>query len=285
MADGLNRVMLLGNLGADPELRFTQSGQAVLNMRLATTESYLDKDKVRRERTDWHSVVMWGKRGEALAKILTKGSSVFIEGSLRTSSYDNKEGQKVYKTEINANNLILTGRGKGGAEHEGGGGYEGGGGGYEAEAEGGGGGGYAPRGGGEASGGGGGHAPRAGGSSGGGGATSAGDFEVAFGRDKGKRISEVQDLSWLRGTLERDLADGSKERFHEKARGQLAAIDAELAKRTGGGARTIAGGGGGGGGGYAPRGGARPAPQQEAPPADDYDAGGGGFGNDDDIPF
>ena len=292
MADGLNRVMLLGNLGADPELRFTQSGQAVLNMRLATTESYLDKDKVRRERTDWHSVVMWGKRGEALAKILTKGSSIFIEGSLRTSSYDNKEGQKVYKTEINANNLILTGRGKGaaGGENEAGGGYEGGGGGgYEAEHEGGGGGGHAPRGGGEASGGGGGYAPRSGGSSGSGGATSAGDFEVAFGRDKGKRISEVQDLSWLRGTLERDLADSSKERFHEKARGQLAAIDAELAKRTGGGARTIAGGGGGGGGGagYAPRGGARPAPpQQEAPPADDYDStGGGGFGNDDDIPF
>src|SRR3954462_9426984 len=136
MADGLNRVMLLGNLGADPELRFTQGGQAVLNMRLATTESYLDKDKVRRERTDWHNVVVWGKRGEALAKILTKGSSIFVEGSLRTSSYDNKEGQKVYKTEIVANNILLTGgRGRGG---EAGGGYEGGGGGYEAEPEGGG---------------------------------------------------------------------------------------------------------------------------------------------------
>src|SRR6478735_6558996 len=125
MSENLNRVMLLGNLGSDPELRFTQGGQAVLNMRLATTESYLDKDKVRKERTDWHSVVVWGKRGEALAKILTKGSSVFIEGSLRTSSYDNKEGQKVYKTEINATNLLLTGsRNRGG---EGGaGGYEGG---------------------------------------------------------------------------------------------------------------------------------------------------------------
>jgi single-strand DNA-binding protein len=280
MADGLNRVMLLGNLGADPELRFTQGGQAVLNMRLATTESYLDKDKVRRERTDWHNVVVWGKRGEALAKILTKGSSVFIEGSLRTSSYDNKEGQKVYKTEINANNILLTGSRKGGAEA---GGYEGGGGtSYEPDHEGGGGGGYEPSGGGESrggGGGGGGYAPRASGASSGG-ATSAGDFEVAFGRDKGKRISEVGDLSWLRGTLERDLADSSKERFHEKARGQLAAIDAELAKRTGGGARNIASGGG-----YAPRGGARPAPQQEAPPApaEDYDAG--SFGNDDDIPF
>lgn len=278
MADGLNRVMLLGNLGADPELRFTQGGQAVLNMRLATTESYLDKDKVRRERTDWHNVVVWGKRGEALAKILTKGSSVFIEGSLRTSSYDNKEGQKVYKTEINANNILLTGGRKGGGAEAGG--YEGGGGGYEPDHEGGGD--YAP----QASGGGGGYAPRGGGgSSGGGSATSAGDFEVAFGRDKGKRISEVGDLSWLRGTLERDLADSSKERFHDKARSQLVAIDAELARRTGGGARTIASGGGGGGGGYAPRGGGRPAPQQEAPPppADDYDAG--NFGNDDDIPF
>ena len=269
--DGLNRVMLLGNLGADPELRFTQSGQAVLNMRLATTESYLNKDKERVERTDWHSVVVWGKRGEALAKILTKGSSVFIEGSLRTSSYDDKEGNKRYKTEINANNIILTGRGKGAGgesvEYDGGGG----GGGYEAEAEGGGGVGYARS---------------SGAWSGGGSATSAGDFEVKFGRDKGKRISEVSDLSWLRGTLERDLADGSKSQFHEKARGQLVAIDAELARRAGGGARTIAGGGGNrppASGGAAPRGG-RPAPQ-DAPPADDYDAGGGGFGNDDDIPF
>jgi single-strand DNA-binding protein len=109
MAEGLNRVMLLGNLGADPELRYTQSGQAVLNMRLATTESYLDRNKVRQERTDWHNVVLWGKRGEALAKFLTKGSTVFIEGGLRTSSYDDKEGNKRYKTEVHATNLILAG--------------------------------------------------------------------------------------------------------------------------------------------------------------------------------
>ncbi len=132
MAEGLNRVMLLGNLGADPELRYTQGGQAVLNMRLATTESYLDKDKVRRERTDWHSVVMWGKRGEALAKILAKGSTLFIEGSIRTSSYDDKEGNKRYKTEIVANNLILTGArgGNRGASDDAGGGS----GGYERRA-------------------------------------------------------------------------------------------------------------------------------------------------------
>ncbi len=150
MADGLNRVMLLGNLGADPELRFTQGGQAVLNMRLATTESYLDKDRVRKERTDWHSVVVWGKRGEALAKILSKGSSIFVEGSLRTSSYDDREGNKRYKTEVIANNIILAGRGGGGGGRGGGGAPDdfGGGGG------GGGGGGYSRGGGGGAGGGG-----------------------------------------------------------------------------------------------------------------------------------
>ena len=118
MAEGLNRVMLLGNLGADPELRFTQSGQAVLNMRLATTESYLDKNKVRQERTDWHNIVLWGKRGEALAKFLTKGTTIFVEGGLRTSSYDDKEGNKRYKTEIHATNIILAGRGRGGGGGE-----------------------------------------------------------------------------------------------------------------------------------------------------------------------
>ena len=122
MADGLNRVMLLGNLGADPEVRFTQGGQAVLNMRIATTESYLDRERVRKERTDWHNVVVWGKRGEALSKILGKGSSVFVEGSLRTSSYDDREGNKRYKTEVIAQNVLLTGRGRGGGE-EGGGGF------------------------------------------------------------------------------------------------------------------------------------------------------------------
>jgi single-strand DNA-binding protein len=110
--------MLLGNLGADPELRYTQAGKAVLNMRLATTESYLDANKVRQERTDWHNVVLWGKRGEALAKFLTKGSTIFVEGGLRTSSYDDKEGVKRYKTEVHATNIILAGsrRGGGGGE-------------------------------------------------------------------------------------------------------------------------------------------------------------------------
>src|SRR5687767_6582246 len=98
MADGLNRVMLLGNLGADPELRMTSGGQAVLKLRLATSESYLDRNRVRQERTEWHSVTVWGKRAEALAKILSKGSRIFIEGGLRTSSYDDREGHKRYRT-------------------------------------------------------------------------------------------------------------------------------------------------------------------------------------------
>jgi single-strand DNA-binding protein len=111
MSEGLNRVMLLGNLGADPELRMTNGGQAVLKLRLATSETYLDRNKVRQEKTEWHSVVVWGKRGEALAKILSKGSRIFVEGSLRTSSYDDKDGNKRYKTEVVAGNIILSGGG------------------------------------------------------------------------------------------------------------------------------------------------------------------------------
>lgn len=108
MADGYNRVMLLGNLGADPDLRYTQGGQTVLSFRLATTESYLDANKVRQERTEWHSVVMWGKRGEALARHLTKGSRIFVEGSLRTRSYE-KNGETRYVTEVHATDIRFAG--------------------------------------------------------------------------------------------------------------------------------------------------------------------------------
>src|SRR5215813_4661044 len=121
MAEGLNRVMLLGNLGADPELRVTQGGQAILKLRLATTETYLDRNNARQERTEWHSVTLWGKRGEALSKFLTKGDRIFVEGRIQTSSYE-KDGEKRYRTEIVANNVILGGgggRGKGGDAGEG----------------------------------------------------------------------------------------------------------------------------------------------------------------------
>lgn len=114
MAEGLNRVLLLGNLGAEPELRMTSGGQAVLKIRLATSETYLDRNRARQERTEWHNVVVWGKRAEALAKILGKGDRIFVEGSLRTSSYDDREGNKRYRTEVISNNLLLQGRGAGG---------------------------------------------------------------------------------------------------------------------------------------------------------------------------
>ncbi len=119
MAEGLNKVMLLGNLGADPELRMTSGGQAVLKLRLATSETYLDRNKQRQERTEWHSVVLWGKRAEALAKILTKGSRLFVEGGLRTSNYDDRDGNKRYKTEIVAQNVLLQGGGnRGGGQSD-----------------------------------------------------------------------------------------------------------------------------------------------------------------------
>lgn len=114
MAEGLNRVMLLGNLGADPELRMTSGGQAVLKMRLATSESYVDRNRVRQERTEWHNVIVWGKRAEALSKFLTKGSRLFVEGRLQTSNYEDRDGNKRYRTEVVANNIILAGRGAGG---------------------------------------------------------------------------------------------------------------------------------------------------------------------------
>jgi single-strand DNA-binding protein len=115
MAEGLNRVMLLGNLGADPELRVTPGGQAVLKLRLATNENYLDRNNVRQERTEWHRVTIWGRRAEALGKILQKGDLLCIEGRLQTSSYE-KNGEKRYSTEIVANNVILPGSGRGRGE-------------------------------------------------------------------------------------------------------------------------------------------------------------------------
>ncbi len=135
MAEGLNKAMLIGNLGADPELRSTTNGRSRLTIRLATTESYLDQNKQRQEVTHWHNVVLWGPRAEALQKILSKGSRIYVEGRIETRSYEDKDGVKKYATDIVANNLILLdgrrgeGGGGGGGEHGAGGGFTRGGGG------------------------------------------------------------------------------------------------------------------------------------------------------------
>lgn len=132
MADGINKAILLGNIGMDPELKYTQGGQAVLRIRLATNESYQDKQGQRQQRTEWHTVIVWGKRAEGLNKILQKGSSIWIEGRLQTRSWEDREGGKRYATEINAVNIGLVGSGtkREGGERSGGsqqGGFEGGG--------------------------------------------------------------------------------------------------------------------------------------------------------------
>jgi single-strand DNA-binding protein len=92
----------------------TNGGTAVLNMRLATSETYLDRDKQKQERTEWHRISLWGKRAEALGKFLTKGDRLLVEGSIRTSKYTDRDGNDKYSTEIVAQNVVLSGNGGGG---------------------------------------------------------------------------------------------------------------------------------------------------------------------------
>ncbi len=114
MARGVNKVILVGNLGQDPELRYTGTGTAVCNMRLATNESYKDASGEWIERTEWHSIVAWGRLGEICNEYLHKGSQVYFEGSLQTRSYDDRDGNTKYVTEIKAREMmILSGRGDG----------------------------------------------------------------------------------------------------------------------------------------------------------------------------
>src|SRR3954470_5983536 len=145
MARGINKVILVGNLGADPETRAMPSGTTVANLRIATSESWRDKQSgEQQERTEWHRVVLFGRLGEIAAEYLKKGSQVYIEGSLRTRKWQDKQGQERYSTEIVGNEMqMLGGRGGGGAGGGGGGeGYgsrSGGGGGGEGGYGGGGG--------------------------------------------------------------------------------------------------------------------------------------------------
>ena len=118
---GVNKVILVGNLGADPEARSLNNGGEVVNMRVATSENWKDRDGNRQERTEWHRVVLWGKTAEALQEYLTKGKQIYVEGRLQTREWTNKEQQKVKTTEIVADKVVLLGGGGGGEGRMGGG--------------------------------------------------------------------------------------------------------------------------------------------------------------------
>ena len=108
----VNKVILVGNLGADPELKYTPSSRPLCNLRIATTDVFKDKSGQRQERTEWHRVTVWGDQAENCNKYLSKGRSVYIEGRLQTRSYD-KEGQKHYATDIVADRVVFLGSGGG----------------------------------------------------------------------------------------------------------------------------------------------------------------------------
>ena len=114
MSKGVNKAIVIGNLGKDPETRYMPNGGAVTNVTVATSENWKDKDGQRQERTEWHKVVFFNKLAEIAGEYLKKGSKVYIEGALRTRSYD-KDGQKHYTTEIVANEMQMI-DGKGGAQ-------------------------------------------------------------------------------------------------------------------------------------------------------------------------
>src|SRR5512132_2422226 len=133
MAGGVNKVILVGHLGADPDMRYTPSGRGVCELRVATSERWNDKNGQRQERTEWHRVVVWGKKAEVCSKYLSKGRQVYVEGRLRTRSWEDKEGNKRYTTEVVANDGQVLGGGGGGGERGGGGGGRSGGGGGSDE--------------------------------------------------------------------------------------------------------------------------------------------------------
>lgn len=107
----VNKVILLGNLGADPELRHTSGGQSVCELSVATNEKWTDKSGQKQEKTEWHRVVVWGKVGENCAKYLKKGSQAYLEGKLQTRSWEDKDGNKRYTTEVNAFTVQFLGGG------------------------------------------------------------------------------------------------------------------------------------------------------------------------------
>jgi single-strand DNA-binding protein len=110
MARGVNKAILIGNLGQDPELRYTQSDTAVCNMRVATTDSYTDRDGNEVEQTEWHNVVAWGRLAEICNEYLEKGSRAYFEGSMQTRSWEDRDGNTRYTTEVKAQEVQFLGR-------------------------------------------------------------------------------------------------------------------------------------------------------------------------------
>lgn len=119
MARGINKVILVGNMGNDPEVRYTPAGAAVTTISLATTENWKDKEGNRQEKTEWHRVVFFSRLAEIAGEYLKKGSQVYIEGKLRTNKWQDKNGQDRYTTEILANEMQMLG-GRGGDSGQGG---------------------------------------------------------------------------------------------------------------------------------------------------------------------
>lgn len=107
MARGLNKVMVIGNLGRDPEMRYTPSGKPVTHFTVATSRSWVTSDGERREATEWFNVVAWGNLAEICNQYLRKGSRVYVEGHLQTRSWEDAEGQRHYRTELVANEMII----------------------------------------------------------------------------------------------------------------------------------------------------------------------------------
>ena len=125
MARGVNKVILIGNLGADPEMRYTTSGSGICTFNLATSESWTDKQtNEKQERTEWHRVKIFGRLAEIANEYLKKGRQVYIEGSIRTDKFTGKDGVEKYFTDIIASNMQLLGSGGGAGGEAGGGGYQ-----------------------------------------------------------------------------------------------------------------------------------------------------------------
>lgn len=108
---GINKAILIGNLGKDPELRYTPAGQPVASFTLATTERWTDRNGQRQDRTEWHNIVAWGKLAELVNQYLKKGRSAYVEGRITTRSWDDRDGNKKYRTEIVANQIQFLGSG------------------------------------------------------------------------------------------------------------------------------------------------------------------------------